>query len=241
VNRAERANEAMRQQKEAKQKKLLFVLVPVFLALVAWQGPGILKALKGSPPPDQSAQTQTLTSTAPTTADPTGAAPSTVTPADPGAPVAPANGTTLPNTDGPATPGQGQLVSFDRFLGKDPFLQQVEPAEQTAPPPADNGGPTVTPVPSDNDTGGGTEPSGYTTATVSTNGVKEELAKGDTFPESEPIFRLVSISKSNVKIGLVSGSFSGGQETVTVKVGKTVTLVSQPDGIRYVIKLVKVA
>ena len=44
-----------------------------------------------------------------------------------------------------------------------------------------------------------------------------------------------------MKIGLVSGSFSNGQETVKVKVGKTVTLVSQPDGVRYVIKLVSVS
>jgi hypothetical protein len=42
-----------------------------------------------------------------------------------------------------------------------------------------------------------------------------------------------------VKIGLVSGEFSKG-DTVTVKVGKSVTLVSQPDGLRYVVKLVTV-
>ena len=68
----------------------------------------------------------------------------------------------------------------------------------------------------------------------------EQLTKGATFPESDPLFKLVSISANSVKIGLVSGSFSDGQETVKVKLGKTVALVSQPDSVRYVIKLVSV-
>ena len=71
------------------------------------------------------------------------------------------------------------------------------------------------------------------------NGISESVTPGGTFPTSDPIFQLVSIAPSSVKIGLVSGDFSNGAKTITVKLGKSVTLVSQPDGFRYTIKLVQ--
>ena len=51
-------------QKEAKQKKLLLLLVPVFLALIVWQGPKTYKAFTGgsaAPPPAAPAGTTTTT------------------------------------------------------------------------------------------------------------------------------------------------------------------------------------
>ena len=36
---AGKAQQILRARKEAKQKKMLFVLVPVFLLLLVWQGP----------------------------------------------------------------------------------------------------------------------------------------------------------------------------------------------------------
>jgi hypothetical protein len=36
----------------------------------------------------------------------------------------------------------------------------------------------------------------------------------------------------------VSGSFSNGVDTLTVKLGEPLTLISQPDGARYTIKFV---
>ncbi len=47
---AGKAEAALRKQKDARQKKMLIMLAPVFLGLVAWQGPGILKAFSGSEP-----------------------------------------------------------------------------------------------------------------------------------------------------------------------------------------------
>ena len=48
---AKRPTEAIiRAQKEAKQKKLLLLLLPLFLGLVVWQGPKMFHALKGSQP-----------------------------------------------------------------------------------------------------------------------------------------------------------------------------------------------
>jgi hypothetical protein len=236
MSRAQKREEAARAAKDKKQKKLLIGLAPLLLLMLAWQGPGILKQVSGGgTATTTSAAATTLVSTAPDpAADPNAPAPTTAG----GAPVVTPSGTgdgTLPDTDESVTASEDQLIRFDRFLGKDPFEQQVK-AVESAPPPTDpggTGGGTVTPVPTDPE-----EPSAYNAATLDVNGVVEQLTKGATFPESDPLFKLVSISENNVKIGLVSGSFSDGQETVKVKLGKTVTLVSQPDGVRYVIKLI---
>ncbi len=239
MSRAQKREEAAREAKERKQKKLLIGLAPLLLLMLAWQGPGILKQLTGGgAATTTSAGATTLASTAPAPTDPTGAAPTT---AGGTAVVVTPSGTpgNLPDTDETVTAGEGQLLRFDRFLGKDPFQQQVE-ANEAAPPPS-NPGDTRRLGDAGPDRPGDEEPSAYTSATLDTNGVQEELSKGSSFPASDPLFRLVSISAKSVKIGLVSGSFSNGQETVTVKVGKTVTLVSQPDGVRYVIKLVSVS
>jgi hypothetical protein len=237
MSRAEKREAAARAAKDKKQKKLLIVLAPILLLMVAWQGPALLKGGGGAT--TTAAGATTLTSTAPAPTDPTGAAPTT---AGGEVPVATPSGVgaSLPDTDESVTAGEDQLVRFDRFLGKDPFQQQVDDTPAAAPPPSDpgtgsNGGGTVTPVPEDPGT---EEPSAYSAATVDVNGVQETLSKGTPFPESDPLFKIVSISAGSAKIGLVSGSFSNGKETVTVKVGKTVTLVSQPDGVRYVIKLI---
>ena len=239
MSRAEKREAAARAAKDKKQKKMLIVLAPILLLMVAWQGPALLKGGGGAATTTAAGAT-TLSSTAPAPTDPTGAAPTT---AGGEVPVATPSGVgaTLPDTDESVTAGEDQLVRFDRFLGKDPFQQQVDDTPAAAPPPTDpstggsNGGGTVTPVPEDPGT---EEPSAYTSATVDVNGVQETLSKGTPFPESDPLFKIVSISAGSVKIGLVSGSFSNGKETVTVKTGKTVTLVSQPDGVRYVIKLI---
>ncbi len=239
MSRAEKREAAARAAKDKKQKKLLIVLAPILLLMVAWQGPGLLSG-GGGAATTTSAGATTLTSTAPAPTDPTGAAPTT---AGGVPPVVTPSGTgdgSLPDTDDSITAGEDQLIRFDRFLGKDPFHQQVDDTPAAAPPTdpgagGSSGGGTVTPVPEDPGT---EEPSAYTSARVDVNGVEETLSKGTPFPESDPLFKIVSISAGSAKIGLVSGSFSNGKETVTVKVGKTVTLVSQPDGVRYVIKLI---
>jgi len=176
----------------------------------------------------------------------TGGAPSTAAPAAGTATTAAPTSTTLDDTDDVSSAGPGQLVSFDRFVGRDPFRQGivVKPADAgtggatggTPKPPT--GGPT-----GGSTGGGGTGGSSgdsYTKATIEVNGVSEEVTEGGTFPESDPIFKLVKVTKGGIELGLVSGEFNAGDQTIAVKKGKTVTLVSQPDGLRYVIKLVSV-
>jgi hypothetical protein len=68
----------------------------------------------------------------------------------------------------------------------------------------------------------------------------EILTVGATFPTSDPAFKIVAIHSDSVEIGIADGSFSGGQPTITVKKGEEVTLVSQPDGARFTLKVVEI-
>lgn len=205
--------EMKRKQKDAKQKKLLIVLVPLFLVLVAWQGPKMFKAISGSQP---EATPPPVTTAAP--ADPATAPPPTgTTEATPAA--------ELSDTDVPPTPGTDRLVSFSRFESRDPFGQPGGVGAQTG---TDSG----TPAP-------GTDVTSLS-ATLEVNGSSEEVSVGGDFPAGDPTFRLVSITEDTALIGLVSGSFEGGEATVELAVGDEVELVADPDGTRYVVTLVSI-
>jgi hypothetical protein len=200
---------ALLAQKTRKQKMILLALAPVFLALLAWQGPKTYKALMGGSPPPPAPVV------APTTPGPTGTsttpgAPGELPDSTPGAPGV------LPDSDPQPSLLDGQLLSFSRFNGRDPFV---------APPSADDG---------DN------EPASAGGATVEVNGTAEDLSAGDQFPAGDPTFVLISIGSQSAEIGLVSGTFSNGDETVTINVGETLVLQAD-DGASYAIKLVSVA
>jgi hypothetical protein len=191
---------ALRAQKDAKQKKLLILLIVPFIALLAWQGPKTFKALQGgSPPPPTSAVPATPTTSVPT-----------------GTPILPGTGSdqggVLPDSDLQPDLLDGQLLSFSRFSGRDPFAR------------------------------GGLSSSGQSAAgaTIEVNGTSEDVRVNDSFPASDPTFKLVSVSETAAVIGLVSGSFSNGDDTITINVGETLALAAD-DGTRYEIKIVSVA
>ena len=267
MSRAAKAEAAIRKQKDARQKKMLIALAPLFLGLVAWQGPGILKAFSGSPPPPPPAAAPAATT--PASTDPAAGAPSTAAPGVTPPPASPSR--SLPNTDEPVPPDEGQLVSFDRFVGKDPFRQQVSATDETdggggattggastggattggattggsGNDGADdngNGGttpPAFTP-PADGDGDGSPDPDDDLVATLDVNGTSQFVTVGSTFPTTEPIFRLVSLKARSARMGLVAGAFSTGARTITLKLGKPMTFVSQPDGVQYTITLRRV-
>ena len=210
---------ALLKQKEAKQKKVLFLLVPIFIGLIAWQGPKTFKAVTGgnAPPP---------TTAAPLTTAPTpGSAPST-----PGVgAVAPAG--QLVDTDAPPSLMDGQMSNLGVFPGRDPFSGGV-----------------ITPGVGDVSTGGGGTGTGTGTGTTSTttptsarvevNGAAEDVSIGNTFPESDPAFKLVSVTASSAMISLASGgTFTNGNQSEQIKVGETLTVVGD-DGSTFSIKLV---
>lgn len=199
--------EVARRAKEAKQKKMLIALAPLFLGLLAWQGPGTFKALTGgsTPPPPAAA-----TTAAPT--DPAGAPPT-----EQGDTETTAGAGSLPDTDPQPVSGIDRLVSFSRFTGRDPFLQTVGV--------------------SDDSTAGSDEQ--QSTALFQVNGSSETVPVGGVFPASDQTFKLVSITGATAKVGLVTGSFEGGQDTVDFDVGEELQLVGD-DGTSYTVKLVSI-
>jgi hypothetical protein len=209
---------ALSQAKAAKQKKLLFVLVPVFLGLAVWQGPKTLKAFTGgnAAPPPPAATLPAATTPSVTTAV---------------APV-PIPGSGLNETDPVIDPLEGQLISFSNFESKDPFAGLGDDPAGTTTTTSDG---STTP------TTDGSETDANARAVIDVNGSSEEVGVNDEFPADEPAFRLISIEGKTVKIGLVSGSFSTGTQTIEIDVGETYVFVSETDGSRYVVKLVSVA
>jgi hypothetical protein len=150
-----------------------------------------------------------------TTTTPTSPLP-TATTSTPGSPT---SATGLPDSDPLLSPGTGQLVVFSRFVSKDPFRTK----------------PTISvDDPSDQLSGAATG------ATIAVNGSSEALRVGDVFPASDGAFRLVSVGSESAEIGLASGTFSNGQETMSLKIGEELVLISDPDGTRYAIKLISV-
>ena len=187
--------------KEAKQKKLLLLLVPVFLGLVAWQGPKVYKALFAQPAPEAVPAATTPSSTVP-------AAPTTAS----GAP--PAGG--LAESEPLPTARSDQLLSFSRFTARNPFIAPGG----TAPPTSGTSQLT-------------------NTAVIEVNGQSEDVVYGAAFPTADPVFRLVNVTESGVEVGLASGSFDDGRETVAIAVGEQVQLVGD-DGTSYTLRVVSV-
>jgi hypothetical protein len=237
--------------RDARARKVLLVLVPVLIAIIAWQGPKVLKQVRGEG--SNAAAAQPAATPLPATPGTTEAPATTPPPGDEAAVVVSVNAS-LADTDTPAPADEGQLITFGRFEATDPFVQLVSAGDEeaaatedgasttpstttpstttpTTPPPATGGTPTGPPSVSN---GGSTA----TEVSISVNGKVLVLGVGDTFPESDPAFEVVSIGADSAEIGLVSGAFSGGVETVTLEIGEPVTLISQPDGARFTLKLV---
>jgi hypothetical protein len=208
---ARRSAADIQKTKEAKQKKLLILLVPVFLALAAWQGPKMYNAFFAKP-----AEAATPVATTTTTA------PATAVPAT-GAPAPPAG--ELPDSEPSPAAGSDQLASFERFTARDPF----GPPKEAAPPET-------------TETSAGTTASAAatTSAVFDVDGASETVSVGGTFPADDPTFKLVSASESGAVIGLTSGTFESGKETVELAVGEQLRLVGD-DGTSFTIALVSVS
>jgi hypothetical protein len=222
--------------KAKKQKIIAAVLGVLLLGVLAYEVPSLMKSMNKKPP--------ATTVAAPVTPAP-GLAPVVGGPVavDPlGVPVA----TTLSDSDPPAQAESGQLLSFDRFSSKDPFVQQVDatagatPAPSGVPKPAKANPPKVPstipttpsqPVPA-------RDPS---RARISVNGTSELVDVGNTFPSSDPVFRLFSLTRTTVKISIAGGSLSSGDGTTTLTKGKKVTLMNTADGTRYELVLLSLS
>jgi hypothetical protein len=238
-------------QKTRKQKKIAIVGGVILLALLVFLGPRTLKSLHGG-----SSASAPYVAVQPTAA--TASSATTPTSATPiAAAAAVAVSTSLADSDLPPAHTKSQLVSFDKFDSKDPFVQQVTdapdvPAVATTAPatapsgaattaaPATTGGATASASSSSSTTAStsGSQPSRSTAAVVEVNGERQSVGVAQTFPTANPTFRLVSIGNGVAKIGLAGGTYASGAPTVSLRLGRTLTLVNTADGVRYELRLV---
>jgi hypothetical protein len=217
--------------KAKRQKIILAVLGVVFLGVLAWQVPSVLKIMNKKPP---------VAATTP----PAAVVPGTPVPPVSGTPVSatPTPGAGLIDSDPAAQAAGGQLVTFDRFSSKDPFQQQARIAAATSSAPAD---PPADPKPkvgvtASSDTKPPPPPPAPapTSAQISVNGSSETVSKGGTFPQADPVFVLVSVSRTTAQVAISGGSLDSGGATLTLKKGKKLTLENTVDSARYVLLLV---
>jgi hypothetical protein len=214
--------------KEAKQKKLLIALGVVLLGLMAFQLP---KLMGGSEP-----------AAAPATTVPVAGDPATVAPASPGA-VSPTTGAAdLAAAAKGARPkaGESQLASFTLFEAKDPFVQKIVEQTDSGKPAsgADSGkGASAGAAAGGITVGGGSTPAVvYEFATLSVNGEPEAVTLKGEFPVDDPMFVVAAVGKSQIKVGVAGGKLTNGK-LATIKLGKSLTLVNDATGARYVIQL----
>jgi hypothetical protein len=257
---------AIREQKERRQKIILAVGGVIFLVLAVIQGPKLWKQLN----PESKPATPTAAVEAQPTDPTTTATPSSGTSTAPqvtssatsrggsallaGVPVAPS-----PSPE----PDSGQLASFSRFKAKDPFVPQVAEPE---PGPSADGSPRLGdtqpndagPKPAKQKASGATTtdatpaPAGSVApvettnvapaepapenATISVNGSVEPVELKGLFPKRDKLFVLAGLTDTAAKIGVAGGSLTSGK-TVKLGLGRQITLVDTATGARYVLKL----
>jgi hypothetical protein len=227
----------IRQAKDRRAKRMAIGGVVVLAAVLAYEIPHVMKKSGGNsstPPP------VTTTTTAGTGVS---ATPSTAAPGTAAAAVPTAN-TKLPNSEVAPRRSKSQLYSFTHFAGKDPFVQQVSASDITASPSGGSGQSTG----GSGSTSGGSAPAPVQqtsartlaktgAATIQVNGKVQTVRIGAGFPSANPLFKLVSISRGAVRIGIANGSLASGAQTVSLAAGKSLTLVDTADGVRYQVEL----
>lgn len=234
MSRKKRAQD-LRAAKDKRTKKIAIAGAVVLAAVLAIQVPKLMKSSSSSAAP-----AATTTATTPTgTPTATGTAVVGVT--------ATASSTKLPDSDSAPRSGKSQLFAFTHFSGKDPFVQQVSDQQPTTSSATGSSGTSQSTTPSGQTTAAVThkQSSRLLTATtavsISVNGRVQVVRVGKLFPSSNPLFRLVGVTRGGARIGIASGSYSSGAQTVSLVPGRTLTLVDTADGVRYRIRLLSAA
>jgi hypothetical protein len=235
MSRRQRAQE-LRKAKDRRMKMVAVGGVVVLALVLAFEVPKMMKSSSSAAP---AATTTTGTATTPAgTTTPTGTAAAAVLPTT--------ASTKLPNSDAAPRSAKSQLYSFTHFSGKDPFVQQV--SDQAPATSGGSGSTSKSSQPTSSQTTAKVthnRPSRLLTATgavsLSVNGHVQVVRVGGSFPSSNPLFKLVGISRGAARIGIANGSYSSGAHTVSLAAGRTLTLVDTADGVRYHIRLLAAA
>jgi hypothetical protein len=238
MSRRQKRLQDMRESKARRMKIVAIGGAVVLAALLAWELPHYLGGKKSSAPAETTSAAVT-TPGSPTTPGTTTPAPGTAAAA-----VAPTAKTKLPNSDVAPRRTKSQLASFSTFRGGDPFVPQVS-LPTTSPDGSAGSSPAASPsAPSSSgvSTVAAQQASVRTLAragsvTVAVNGKTEVVRVGASFPSSNPVFKLVSLTSGAANIGIANGSYTSGAHTVRLSSGRTLTLVDTADGVRYTLRL----
>jgi hypothetical protein len=231
MNRKQQRVENLRDAKDKRMKKVAAALSVVLAVVLAFEVPSMLKGSGGSSATPPAATTP---ATVTPTATPSGTAAAAVTPVA---------SSQLPNSDTPPRVGKSQLFSFSHFASKDPFVQQVVAASPglsttTGSGSSSSTATTIAPTAAVTHRHGSRTLAVRGAARIAVNGRVQIVRVGTSFPSANPLFRLVSVSNNGVaRVGIASGSYSSGAGTVSLTVGRTLTLVDTADGIRYQLRL----
>ena len=202
----------IQKEKEKKEKIILAALVGVLVIVGAFELPTLLKS--SSPAASSTVQT-TSGSPGVTTSGVAVSGPVAVS--------------SLPNASA-FKADSGQLNGFSLFNGGDPFGKVATSSGSTTPSTTTTGKTHTTTATTTLNT--------YPAARISVNGSSQDVLIGATFPSTSAVFVLNSVAAKQIKISVSGGSFSSGQAKVTIKRGKSVTLVNTVDSFRYVVKYV---
>jgi hypothetical protein len=237
---------------KAKRQKIYAAIGGVILlGLLAFQVPRTLKMLH--PATDSSSSSSTPAATTPSATTPI-AAPSLGGGNVTASVASSAGGDGLVDPDAVPAPTSGQLLSFGLFRTKDPFRQQLDVNGPTGAAGVTSGtsgtktkqpkGPTGATGPKTSGGSTATVPPVRvvpTTAVISLNGSPETVQVGGSFPSSDPVFELVSLTGKTAKVGIAGGSLESGAAAVTLQKNKPVTLLNTADGTRYVLRLLSIS
>jgi hypothetical protein len=224
----------IREAKDRRAKKLAIGGAVLLAVVLAWEIPHFLSGKKSAAPAGTTTAAA-VDSTTPGVTTPAATATGTPASATPVSTPSPK----LTSSDLQPRRSKGQLASFSTFASKDPFVQQV-----TADAGAGTAGTSSTTGTASSTTTSRGKPvlTARTLAhsgavRISVNGRPESVRVGASFPSSNPMFKLVSVNKGSVKIGIADGSYSNGAQTVSLRLNSPLTLVDSTNGVRYKLQL----
>lgn len=166
--------------------------------------------------------------------------------------------TSLLSDTGPPAPQLGRL---SRFAYKNPFPAAVTttsaaapaPTTTTAPAPTTTAAaPTTTAPPPTTTTSPGPPPAPTVTVPFApaptrpgvlllVGGNRRALARGDAFPQAEPLFRVAGLTTKRVQLRLLTGTLAGGDAVVTLPLRHRVVLRNTSDGTSLVLEYLRPA
>jgi hypothetical protein len=222
----------VREKKDRRAKRMAIGGAVLLAIVLAWEMPHVLGGKKSATP------ATTTSATAPDSTAPGATSPATT----PGVTTASATPSTaspkLTSSDLPPRRSKGQLASFSTFASKDPFIQQVKaPSGPETTVPGSTGTTSSTTTRNNKNVLTARTLARSGAVRIAVNGRPESIRIGASFPSSNPVFRLVSVTRGVVKIGIANGSYSSGAQTVALRLNSPLTLVDSTNGVRYRLQL----